>query len=115
MKGDKKILSKEHKEALKNFAKNSYKVVIPVFGLVLSRISFSDIQKVLCVNGPVGYNEAVDAIMHSSMWADDKTKAVSILKRGESSEYYRAMISIVKSSMWADDKIKAMNSINKTE
>lgn len=83
MKGDKKILSKEHKEALKNFAKNSYKVVIPVFGLVLSRISFSDMQKVLCVNGPVGYNEAVDAIMHSSMWADDKIKAMNSINKTE--------------------------------
>lgn len=54
------------------------------------------------------YNEAVEVIMSSSMWSDDKARAVAALKLNAKPEIYAAVIRIVKSSMWSNDKLKVI-------
>lgn len=54
----------------------------------------------------VSYNDAVEAIMSSSMWTDDKARSVSALKLNAKPEIYAAVIRIVKSTMWSNDKLK---------
>lgn len=53
----------------------------------------------------VGYNNAVEAIMNSTMFSSDKAKAVSALKLNASPELYLAIINIVKSSILSIEKL----------
>ena len=52
-----------------------------------------------------GYNSAVEAIMNSSMWPDDKAKAISALKLNAKPELYASIIRVVKSSLLSSDKV----------
>lgn len=63
-------------------------------------------------NVPVGYNDAVDAIMDSAMFSGDKHKAISILKTDGSAEFYRAVVRVMKSSMFSGDKIKMIQTLS---
>lgn len=57
-------------------------------------------------NAPIGYNDAVDAIMDSIMFSGDKREAISALKRNGTAEYYRAVVRVVKDTrMFSGDKI----------
>lgn len=59
------------------------------------------------------YSDAVNAIMGSDMWSSDKQEAVSILARGETTEFYKAVISIVnESSTWSSDKVKMIRGLS---
>lgn len=63
-------------------------------------------------NGVIAnYGEAVNAIMESGMWSDDKQEAISVLKRYETNDFYRAVISIVNSNMWSSDKLEAIKGL----
>lgn len=70
--------------------------------------SITDLQKIIRYSGTVGYGEAADAIMNSSMWSSEKSKALSSLKPDGDCEYYKAIISIVESTMWSSEKLKTI-------
>ena len=54
------------------------------------------------------YNDAVRVIMNSSMWSEDKVKAISALYANAKPELYMAVIKVVESSMWSSDKVKVI-------
>lgn len=52
-----------------------------------------------------GYDDAVEAIMDSSMFSHDKREAVAALSRYGDAKFYRAIVHIAKdSSMFSHDK-----------
>lgn len=60
----------------------------------------------------VTYNDAVGAIMDSSMYSDAKANVMEVLKRHESSDYYGAVIRILNSSTYSDNKVKMIKSLS---
>lgn len=59
------------------------------------------------------YSDAVGAIMDSGMFSHDKSEAVEVLSRYESSEYYGAIVRIAKdSSMFSHDKVKMIKHLS---
>lgn len=93
---------------LGRIAQTGCKVVC--FGVLtaLSYLSATDVVKVVRYSGVVGYGDAVSAIMESSMWSEDKKKAVAVLKQNQHSDFYKAIIHVAQSSMWSEDKVKTI-------
>jgi 2-hydroxy-3-keto-5-methylthiopentenyl-1-phosphate phosphatase len=61
----------------------------------------------------VGYDDAVYAIMHSSMYSHDKSDAVAALKRNENSAFYKAIVHIAKNSdTYSHDKLSMIKELN---
>lgn len=61
----------------------------------------------------VGYDDAVYAIMHSSMYSHDKSDAVAALKRNETSAFYKAIVHIAKNSgTYSHDKLDMIKELN---
>lgn len=54
------------------------------------------------------YDEAVSAILRSSMFADDKAKAAVKLPIGASPGFYKTIISVVESSMFSNNKLNTI-------
>lgn len=82
-----------------SFVKDVLEVISPVVvtGLLMSgKYGYKTI---------VTYNDAVAAVMNSSLWSEDKTKVMTALKPGYSPTIYKAVIEVVKSSMWSGDKV----------
>lgn len=66
---------------------------------------FSEFMAEIPDNKPVGYDDAVGAIMDSSMFSHDKANAVAALKRYAGAEFYQAVIYIVNDpSTFSHDK-----------
>ena len=64
--------------------------------------------------GPVCicYSDAIKAITNSTMWSDDKSKAVALVKPCASADYYKAVITVVEnSSIWSTDKVKMIQNL----
>ena len=62
----------------------------------------------------VGYDDAVYAIMHSSMYSHDKARAAAALKRNGTSSFYKAIIHIAKdSSMYSHDKVDMIGELSR--
>ena len=59
-----------------------------------------------------GYSEAVSVIMDSDMFGHQKSEAVAMLKRNETTDYYRAIENIVNSDMFSHDKVKLIKQIS---
>ena len=61
----------------------------------------------------VGYDDAIGAIMKSSMYSHDKAKAAAALKCNGNSAFYKAIIHIAKdSSMYSHDKVDMINELS---
>lgn len=60
----------------------------------------------------IGYDDAIRAIMNSSMFGSDKQKRVELVKFGQNPEYYNAIISIMHASLFGSERIKSIKSIN---
>lgn len=63
-------------------------------------------------SGNVKYDDAVRAIMDSSMLSRCKREIASVVKADESSEYYRGVIYIVRSSMLSSDKVDLIKELS---
>lgn len=98
--------------AIKKVAKEGVKLAAPIASMVLISKASGRITDDLCNNGIVWYDDAVKAILNSNMWSEDKTTAISALKRGKDSAFYSAIIEVAKSSMFSADKLKTILSIN---
>ena len=61
------------------------------------------------------YNDAVIAIMESSLWSDYKARAVSALPLYARPALYEAVIGVVRSSMFSDDKLNTILKMCKQE
>lgn len=75
-----KVVNEKTRKKVKNFAKRSCQTVIPILGTVLASVSVKDLLDMMRYSGDVDYGDAVNAIMSSSMYSHDKTRAVSMLK-----------------------------------
>lgn len=53
---------------------------------------------------PVTYNDAIKAVMSSSLWSSDKPKVLAAIKPNFSPTVYEAIVEVVNSSMWNSDK-----------
>ena len=64
-------------------------------------------------NELVGYDDAIHAIMHSSMYSHDKADAAAALKRYGDTAFYKAIVHIVKdSSTYSHDKLKMIKELS---
>ena len=64
-------------------------------------------------NAIVGYDDAIGAIMKSSMYSHDKAHAASALKRNGNSSFYKAIIHIAKDgSMYSHDKVDMIKQLS---
>ena len=54
----------------------------------------------------VGYDDAVEAIMSSSMFSNDKCEAVKAVKQNMGEYYYKSILSIMESSMFGAEKVE---------
>lgn len=115
MKGLDKVFNEKNLKAVGQVAKRSCNVIVPVLVMALSTVSVGEVLDMFRYNGNVGYDDAVKAIMDSSIPSYDKTRIMQILKRGETSEFYRAVIRTVKSSMPSYAKVEVIQNMCKTE
>ena len=116
MKGIKNFVTKEKVNAVMKVAQKTINYAIPIFGLVMYGQTVTDKLDMIRYNtGAVKYDDAVRAIMRSSMWSEDKSKAVAMLRDDGSSNFYKAIIDVVRSSMWSNDKIKTIQDLCKSE
>jgi hypothetical protein len=61
----------------------------------------------------VGYDDAVYAIMHSSMYSHDKSDAVAALKRNENPAFYKAIVHIAKDPRtYSHDKLDMIEDLS---
>lgn len=61
----------------------------------------------------VGYDDAIHAIMHSSMYSHDKSHAAAALKRNGNSEFYKAIVHIAKDSdTFSHDKVDLIRELS---
>ena len=97
---------------ISNVVKKGYNYAIPILGVTLLSYEMTDKLKMIRYNvGKVEYDDAVEAIMASNMWSDDKVKAVKFLKRDCESKLYKATIDVVNSSMWSHDKVEVIQNM----
>lgn len=99
-------------------AKKGCGIVLPIIGTVVCTDLVKDIYNDIRYSGKVGYDDAVKAILGSNMYSTNKQDAISVLKMGESSEYYKAVIMTARSSMYSYDRyetIKNMSEQNEEE
>ena len=103
-----KTICKDVLSTVGKYAKTGCKIA--GYGLItaLSYLSMSDVLEVINENSDASYSKAVGEIMSSSMWSEDKKKAITVLKQDKNSDFYKAVIKVVKSSMWSDDKVEAI-------
>lgn len=59
-----------------------------------------------------GYDDAVEAIMSSSMLSSQKSEAVSALKQNGDEHFYKAIYRIVNSSMLSSQKVEVIRSLS---
>lgn len=62
----------------------------------------------------VGYDDAIYAIMHSSMYSHDKSSAAAALKRDGNAEFYKAIVHIAKDSgAYSHDKVDMIKQLSR--
>lgn len=116
MKGIKNIVTKERVDAIVEVGRKGLNYAIPILGVVLfSGTAVNKLDMMRYNTGTVKYDDAVRAIMNSSMWSEDKSKAVAMLRIDGGSEFYKAIIDIAKSSMWSNDKLKTIQDMCKND
>lgn len=101
----------EHGWAVK-IVKKGCEIAAPVLAMVFLSDTARDTLNKLRYIGNVGYDDAVKAILDSSMVSCCKQEAISLVKMDASSEYYKAVINTVQSSMVASYKIGVIRDMN---
>lgn len=61
--------------------------------------------------GP-NYGDAIEAVVNGYMCNSDITRAIASIKRGENSEYYKAVMAIVNSNMPSSSMLKSIELIS---
>lgn len=65
--------------------------------------------------GSASYSDTVRAIMSCDMWDNDKNKAVNMLPKDGTPDFYSAVISVVRSNMWSKNKVNAIENMCRTK
>ena len=85
----------------------SYVLILAASGKVMERIT------AVPESSFASYDDAIGAIMKSSMYSHDKSRAVAALKRDGNSAFYKAIIHIAKdSSMYSHDKVDMISQLS---
>ena len=113
----KKVLTKERLNKIVENGKKGLDIAVPIIGglLLFSRTMTNELDSVRYNYGNMKYDDAVKAIMKSSMWSNDKSKAVALLKTDCDPSFYKAIVNIANSSMWSNDKLKTIQNMCKNE
>lgn len=93
------MLNKDGLKTVGTVAKGAFEIVstILVAGLLVAKASG---------NKPiVTYNDAMKAVMNSSLWSEDKVKVIDVLKPNYKPELYQAVVEVLESSLWGEDKV----------
>ena len=115
MKGLDKVFNEKNLKVVRQVAKRSCNVIVPVLVMALSTLSVGEVMDMIRYNGNVGYDDAVKVIMDSSIPSYDISRIMQFLKRDENSEYYRAVIHTIKSSMSSYTKVEIIQNLCKIE
>ena len=57
-------------------------------------------------------SDAIGAIMESDMWDNDKERAVTLLDKHGTTEYYKSIIKIANSDMWSSSKLRSIANLS---
>lgn len=93
-------------------AKKGCDIALPIVGTVMAADLAKNILDDIRYSGKVGYDDAVKAILDSSMFSSQKQEAITVLRIGESSEFYKAVIRIARSSMLSYDRLETIRNMN---
>lgn len=105
-------LVKRGLSAVGEYGKAVCAIVVPIVGATLVEKGVGEIVSKIRYSGKVKYDDAVRAILDSSMYSDAKKKSVALLKHDGDAEYYRAVVYITKSSMYTDAKVELIESLS---
>lgn len=109
---------KETMKTVGKYLKSGCKIAAYGAATILSYLSLSDIKQYVrdvSIDVNADYGDAVNAIMSSNMWSEDKKEAVQALSKGESAAFYKAVIKIANSNMWSADKAETIMEMCKPE
>ena len=98
MKNFSHVLSNEKLRAVGRFLKEGCKVIIPIVGSALLSQTGRYALEQIRYCGNVGYGDAVRAIANSDMFSGDQAKALAVLRRDETSEFYKAIIETARAT-----------------
>ncbi len=101
------------KEQVGSALKSGGKLVLTAFIIGFASLVKDKACSTQTYIGEVGYGDAVSAILSSDMFDYNKTKAIELLKRDESGEYYRAVISAINSELFDSNKIRTIETLSK--
>lgn len=94
-------------------AKGGCNIILPLIGTMVFADLAKDVLDDIRYSGKVGYDDAVKAILDSGMFSNQKQEAISVLKVGENSDFYKAVISVARSSMLSYNKLETIKNMNK--
>lgn len=97
------------------YAKAGCAIAVPIVVATLCEKGANRAISKIQYGGKVGYDDAVKAILDSSMYSDAKKKAVSLLKKDGDVEYYRAVAYITQTAMYSDAKVELIADLSKDE
>lgn len=104
------------KEQLGTIGKKLYRgcgYAVKGLATVVAYMSVTGLLEDLRYCGPVGYSDAVNAIIDSSLYSDGKAKIMAVLKTDGDSDYYKAVIKVVQSVMYSDKKVEIIENMSK--
>lgn len=80
---------------------------VALYGLAIAASwKFSDYMTKIPDSKPIGFDDAVSAIMKSDMYSHDKSDAAAALKRNGNAEFYQAIVHIAKdSAAYSHDRV----------
>ena len=93
------MLNNNGLKAVGSIAKGAFEIfsTIVVAGLLVAKATG---------NKPiVTYNDAMKAVMNSSLWSEDKVTVIDALKPNYKPELYLAVVEVLESSLWGEDKV----------
>ena len=85
----------------------SYVLILAAYGKFMERVT--EVPE----SSFASYDDAIGAIMKSSMYSHDKAHAATALKRNGNSAFYKAIIHVAKdSSMYSHDKVNMIREMS---
>ena len=109
-----KLLNQERIDTIVDIGKRGLSYVPTILGVALyCRYTMGSIKPVkrTITSSCASYDDAIEAIMDSSMPSSYKTDAIAAVRRREWSDYYKSVISIVDSSMCSSNKVEAIKKL----
>lgn len=104
------------KDGVVNTIKTGFSFAAAVAVVVLPNLStLKEVADDMRYRGKVTYNDAIDAILHSTIYSSDKTKLVMMLPKDRDVEFYKSIVSILNSTIYSGDKFTIIKDICERE